>query len=474
MRTRSPWFIFFLVAVAQFMVVLDVAITNVALPTIQTALGFSTPALQWVVTAYALTFGGFLLLGGRASDLFGHKRVLIIGLAAFTFISFLIGISNSSVMLIVLRAIQGMAAALMSPAALSVVLIVFQEGEDRNRALGWWTTIATGGAAAGLLLGGILTQYLGWRWNFFVNVPIGILTAIAIQRMLPAHENLADHSDLDLPGAALITSGLVLAVYVISEAPQWGWLSSWTLGLGALAIILIVAFTWNESISRHPLIPLSIFKKRNLTGANLMMAPIMAGAFGMFFLISLYIQRVINYPPVITGLSFLPFPVILGFLSPRLAGPVTKYGLRPFLIGGPLLIVLSMGWLVRLPVHGNYVIDILPNIIFMPIGMALTFMPLIVAATSGVADDEAGLASGLINTSQQMGGAIGLAILSSVAAFTTASNQALGKIEALVLGYDYAFLAGVILVILATIVGLSLIREKKGALKQPAMAQTHL
>ena len=471
MRTKSPWFLFFLVAVAQFMVVLDVSITNVALPTIKAALHFSSASLQWVVAAYALTFGGFLLLGGRAADIFGHRRILLLGLAGFSLFSLVIGLSQSSGMLIVLRALQGIAAAFMSPAALSVVLITFAEGQERNRALGHWTTVATGGAAAGLLLGGILTQFLNWRWNFFVNVPIGILLMVAIARLMPreAQED-KPHRDLDLPGAALVTSGLTLFVYVASKAPIWGWSSTSTLLAGGSAIALLALFVWNEARAKHPLMPLSIFKIRNVTGANLMMAPIVAGAFGMFFLISLYTQSVLKYSPLMTGLSFLPFPIILGSLSQRIARGVSRWGYKPFLIIGPLLTAISMAWLIRLPVAGNYFTDLLPNILLMPIGMAMTFMPITVAATSGVPKNEAGLAAGLMNTSQQMGGALGLAILSSVAASVTASHISEGALTALVLGYNRAFLVGMIFIVIATLMGMAIIREKKGTV----VAKEHL
>lgn len=472
MKVRSPWFLFCLVAVAQFMVVLDVCITNVALPAIGASLHFDVHSLQWVVTAYALTFGGFLLLGGRAADIFGHRRILLLGLGSFTLFSCLIGLSVSPTMLIVLRALQGIAAALMSPAALSVVLITFAEGKERNRALGHWTTVSTGGAAVGLLLGGILTQFLTWRWNFFVNVPIGILVMIAISRLLPHEKQETEHHDLDLPGAALVTSGLILFVYVVSEAPKWGWTSHSTLGFGALAILLLVGFVWNEAVSKHPLMPLSIFASRNVTGANLMAAPITAGAFGMFFLISLYIQGVLRYSPVMTGLSFLPFPIILGSLSQRMARGVTKYGFKPFLVAGPLLVAAGVAWLVRLPVAGNYWTDVLPTVLIMPVGMAMTFMPLMVAATSGVGENEAGLASGLINTSQQMGGALGLAVLSSVAALVTSRNLQMGQMESLVYGYNLAYLTAVVFIGVATLLGFLIIKQKKaGAAK--ADLQSH-
>jgi len=461
MKQRSSWLIFSLVAVAQFMVVLDVSITNVALPAIKQALHFSADSLQWVIAAYALTFGGFLLLGGRAADLFGRRKMLLIGMLGFTAISFLIGISQSAIALIILRACQGLTAALMSPSALSIVLTTFREGHDRNKALGYWSTISAGGAAGGLLLGGILTQYIGWRWNFFVNVPIGLIMSYAISRIVPLHESEAKHNDLDLPGAILVTSGLLTFVFVISMIPTWGMFSLPSIGLFLATFLLLAAFVYNESRSDHPLVPLSIFKVRNVVGANLMMAPIYATMFGNFFLLSLYIQTVLHYSPVLTGLSFLPFPIIIGYASTRVSGLVSKYGYRRFLIIGPLFVAVGIGLLTGLPVHANYFINILPSILLIPFGMGMTFMPIIAAATSGVRSDQSGLASGLINTSQQMGGALGLTILSGVAASVTASSTQLGMLKALVAGYDRAFLVAVAFMLLAVFLAITVIKQKK-------------
>ncbi len=460
MKHTSPWLIFTIVAVAQFMVVLDTSITNVALPAIKQSLHFSPSALQWVITAYALTFGGFLLLGGRAADLLGRRKMLQSGMIGFTVFSFLIGISHSAVVLIVLRALQGVAAALMSPSALSIVLTTFREGKDRNKALGLWTTVATGGAAVGLLLGGVLTQYFGWQWNFFINVPVGIIISIAIPRIVPLHEKEAAHTDLDLPGAALVTTGLITFVYAISQSTVWGIGSFATLMTFVIAVLLLTAFVFNESRAKHPLMPLSIFKVRNVVGANLMMAPVAASMYGMFFLTSLYIQNILHFSPVTTGLSFLPFPIILGFMSTRIARLVSKHGYKRFLIAGPLLIALSVAWLSRLTVGGNYFIDVLPTILLMPIGVGMTFMPIIAAATSGVPANEAGLASGLISTSQQMGGALGLAVLSGVAASVSVDANPLAS---LVSGYDHAFLVAVIFVILATVLGFLIIKQQQSS-----------
>lgn len=460
MKNKSSWLIFFLVAIAQFMVVLDISITNVALPTIKQSLHFSSDTLQWVITAYALTFGGFLLLGGRAADLFGRRKTLLIGMIFFTFFSFLIGISQNALELITLRAFQGMAAALMSPSALSIVLTTFKEGSDRNKALGYWSTVATGGAAVGLLLGGVLTQYMGWRWNFFINVPVGIIMSYLISKIVPLHDSEAEHADLDLPGAVLITSTLMVLVFLISQATVWGVFSIPTISLIILTLILLSSFIYNEAKSKHPLIPLSIFKIRNVVGANLIMAPVSATMFGNFFLLSLYIQTVMHYSPVLTGLSFLPFPIIMGYTSTQVSKLVSKYGYKRFLIAGPLIIAVSIGLLSRLPVNGNYFIDVLPSIILMPLGIAMTYMPTMSAATSGVPGNKSGLAAGLINTSQQMGGAVGLSVLSGVAAAVTASAH-LDTVAASVFGYDRAFLIGVIFMLIATFLAITIIKQKK-------------
>lgn len=457
-QKKSPWLIFFIVALAQFMVVLDSSITNVALPAIEKSLHFSPSHLQWVITAYALTFGGFLLLGGRAADLFGRRNTLMAGMIAFTFFSFLIGISKSALMLIVLRAFQGAAAAFMSPSALSIVLTTFPEGKDRFKALGYWTTVATGGAAVGLLLGGVLSQFFGWEWNFFINVPIGIAIALAIPRIVPKHEKEEGHKNMDLPGAVLVTGGLLLLVFAISQSPIWGVFSKETIATISLSIALLAAFVYNESRAKAPLVPLSIFKNRNIVGANLMMAPVMAGMFGMFYLTSLYTQTVLHFSPLVTGFCFLPFPIILSVMSTQIGKWVGKYGYKRFLILGPLLIAISLAWLTRLPVDGNYFIDVLPTIILMPIGVGMTFMPIFAAATSGVPGHQSGLASGLINTSQQMGGALGLAVLSGVAAsFTEQSNTLPNMVE----GYDRAFLVGMFFIVAAIILGYLMIRQTR-------------
>jgi len=459
MKQISKWLIFAFVAIAQFMVVLDVSITNVALPSIQHELGFTISSLQWVITAYVLSFGGFLLLGGRAADLFGRRRMLLIGIVAFTICSLLIGLTESSVMLVTLRALQGVAAAFMSPAALSTVLVTFRDGSERNKALGFWTLVATGGASIGLLLGGILTQYLGWRWDFFVNVPVGIIMIFLIARFVPAYENKEKQGTVDVPGALLVTSGLMSLVFALSQAQSWGWLSLQTLVVLASSIALLIGFVVRESKARHPIMPLSIFSIRNVSGANLIMMPLYATMIGTIFLLTVYVQGILHYAPVVTGLCFLPFPVLIGVMSAKIPKLVARLGFRRFLVAGPLVIALSLLWLSRLPVEGSYFIDILPTLILMPLGIGMTIMPVVAAATSGVPPEESGLASGLVSTSQQLGGALGLAILLSVAAAVTA-GLAQGPM-ATVSGFHAAFLVDIAFMLIAAGVAVFVIRDKK-------------
>jgi EmrB/QacA subfamily drug resistance transporter len=464
---RSKWLVFVLVAIAQFMVVLDAAITNVALPTIKQQLNFTDSTLQWVVTAYALTFGGFLLLGGRVADLFGRRRTLMAGMAAFTVFSFLIGISHSVVLLIAFRALQGMSAAFMSPAALSIVLTTFRDGPARNRALAFWTLVATAGAAVGLLLGGALTQYVGWRWDFFINVPVGIIMSILIVSFVPAHSSEERSGGLDVPGAALITSSLMLAVLAFSQAGIWGWTSFATLAVLALAAALAGLFVFNESKARHPLVPLSIFRIRNVSGANLIMAPMYGTMMGIFFIVTLYVQSVLNYSPVRAGLAFLPFPIVLGIMSTRIPKLVARYGFKRFLIMGPLTVAAGLLWLSRMPVDGSYMLSVLPALLVIPFGVGMTFMPVIAAATSGVPSHESGLASGLITTSQQMGGAVGLAVLSGVAASVTAGSVHLGPAGSLVHGFDRAMLVAVGFSVLAAALAALVIRQPQSSGPKP-------
>lgn len=463
------WGLLGILALAQFMVVLDSSIVNVALPAIQKALNFSAEDLQWVLTAYTLAFGGFLLLGGRAADLYGRRKMFITGIAGFTATSLLVGLSQDSTMMIVARGLQGLFAALMSPAALSIVLTSFKEGADRNKALGIWGAVAAGGAAAGVLLGGVLTQYTSWEWNFFVNIPVGILVVIAALKVVPAHAKEEAHNDLDLPGAVLVTGGLMALVYALTKAPEWGWTDGSTMLWFAGVIAALGAFVWNEARAKHPLVPLNIFKNRNLTGTNLIMMPLMAAMMAMFFFVSLYIQTVMNYSPVLTGLSFLPVTFIIGFTATTLSKYVAKIGYKPILIVAPLFVAAGLFLLGHIPVDGNYWLHVFPGLALTAFGMGGTFVTATIAATAGVPGDEAGLASGIFNTSQQIGGALGLAILSGVAASHT--KDALAKLsgqpslletaEALVGGWHIAFYVGAGFAILAAISATLVIKQHK-------------
>jgi len=460
MNNRTRWIILGLLALAQFMVVLDTSVANVALPAIQKSLHFDTNALQWIITAYALTFGGFLLLGGRAADLFGRRKILLMGVIGFTITSFLIGIANSPVEIIGFRALQGLTAALMSPSALSIVLTTFQEGKARNRAFGIWATVASGGAAVGLLLGGVLTEYLNWRWNFFINIPIGILATIGILKFVPKHASTVSHRHLDLSGAALVTIGLMTLVYGLTEAPNWGWTSLPTLGTLAASAALIGSFLWNESRVSHPLVPLSIFKIRNVAGANAIMMPIIAGMLGMFYLLSLYVQMVMHYPPVVAGLAFVGFPIVVSIVSNIVPKYLHKIGTRRSIIIGSSLVAAGLLWLGMLTTGSSYVVGILPAVILIAGGMGMMFVSITITATSGVPANEAGLASGLLNTTQQMGGALGLAILSGIATSTMHANQSLGATQALLQGDKVAFVTAAGFAVIALLLAIFVIKEK--------------
>lgn len=408
-------YVLLIIAVAQFMVVLDTSIVNVALPSIYKGLGYaSESSLQWVVTAYTLAFGGFLLLGGRAADLYGRKRVFLSAVALFTLMSLLCGAAQSSSQLNALRAMQGLAAAFMSPAALSIIITTFKEGKERAKALSVWGAVAAGGAAAGLLFGGILTEYLDWRWNFFVNVPVGIAVFTAAYLYVPESKAKLSHNKLDLPGAVSVTLGLIALVYGITKAPANGWLDSTTLLLIGSSIALLAFFIWNESRSKHALMPLSIFKVGNVAAANAAQLPMTAAMFSMFFFISIYVQTILGYSPIQTGLSFLPVTFGIGGISAVMAKLIGKIGYKKPLVAGPLLVSAALFYLSNISVGGNYWVDVFPGMILMAMGMGLVFISVTIAATAGVPHHESGLASGILNTSQQIGGALGLAILSGI------------------------------------------------------------
>lgn len=409
-------YVLLIIAVAQFMVVLDTSIVNVALPSIFHGLGYaSESSLQWVVTAYTLAFGGFLLLGGRAADLFGRKKMFMYAVAAFTIMSLLCGAAQTSEQMNILRALQGLAAAFMSPAALSIILTTFKEGKERAKALSVWGAVAAGGAAAGVLFGGILTEYLDWRWNFFVNVPVGIAVFLAARWYVPESKADLDHQKLDLPGAISVTLGLIALVYSITLAPEKGWGGTETLGFLMSSIVLLGFFLWNEARSKHALMPLSIFKIGNVAAANAAQLPMIAAMFSVFFFISLYVQTILGFSPVHTGLSFLPIPIVIGIISSQMPKAIQKFGYKWPLVTGPIFVSIALFLLSRITVDGNYWTDVLPGLILMGIGMGQVFISVTIAATAGVPAKESGLASGMLNTSQQIGGALGLAVLSGIA-----------------------------------------------------------
>lgn len=460
---KSQKIILFLLSLSMFVVVLDSAIINLALPAIQKALNFDDATLQWVVTSYILTFGGFLMLGGRAADLYGRRRVLILGLAGFTICSGLIGLSSSSMMLIVLRAFQGLAGAFMAPTALSILLTSFKEGSERNRALSIWSIVASGGAAAGVFLGGVLTQYLGWQWCFFVNVPIGIAAIWGIRKYLPAHILEAKDKRLDVPGAILITGGLISLVYGLTLASSVGWTNSTTLLSFVISIVLLAGFIFNETKVKHPLMPLSIFRLRNLVAGNLIMLPVMAGALGQFFFLSLYVQNVLQYPPSLSGIAFLPVPIIIGFVSYNTPRLLARFSPKQLSITGVGLATLGVFVISFLGPNSSYWFHMFPAFLLLAVGFGMSFVVITVAATAGIPGDEAGLASGLLGTMQQVGGALGLAILAVVASSTTESALAAGQsmIAATVSGYQQAFMVAAGLMFIAWLVTIFVLKSPK-------------
>ncbi|HSW98353.1 MAG TPA: MFS transporter [Candidatus Saccharimonadales bacterium] len=459
---RSHWMILVLLALAQFMVVLDSAIVNVALPALQHSFHLSPANLQWIVTAYTLAFGGFLLLGGRAADLYGRRKIFLAGVVVFAIVSLLDGLAVNSGMLISLRALQGLAGAFMSPAALSIVLITYKEGHERNIALSIWGAVAAGGAAVGVLLGGILTQYLGWRWNFFINVPVAIAVLAGAWKLVPKHESEETHNDLDLPGAVSVTAGLMLLVYGLVKAPTVGWTAHSTLGFLAGALALLVFFIVNEKRTKNPLMPLSIFKIRNITGANLTQMPIAAALFAIFYFTSIYIQEILHFSPVRTGFAFLPVPITIAIAATSAPKLVKKVGYKKILMVAPWIIALGLFILGHVPVQGSYFRYVLPGLVVMAVGAGFTFVSTTIAATSGVPGREAGLASGLINTAQQLGGALGLAILSGVAAASTTHFAAHSgqPVPALVHGFHTAYYTAACFAIASALVATFIIKQK--------------
>ena len=414
MTNKQKWIAFTFLALGQFMIILDGTIVTVALPSIQQEFHLTLATLQWIVTAYTLAFGGFLLLGGRIADLFGRKRVFLTGLAGFIIMSLLIGLLSVGSLIAPLRAIQGLSAALALPAALSTVLTLFQEQHVRTKALSIWSAVSAAGGTFGLLAGGVLTQYLGWRWNFFVNVPIGVLVVLVTFSILPAHNGEERTKKLDIVGAALITSALMLLVYSITNAATWGWASVYTLGLTGASIALIIGFLVNEKRVSNPLLPFSFFRLGNVAAANLIMLFFAMTGFPALIILTLYNQSLNHYSPLQSGLAMVPLGIVIGssaILAPRL---IKVFGFKKILVFAPVSTIIGMLLLVQLPEHVNFLAQELPASLIWPLCIGPVIVSLVFAATSGIPPQESGLASGMINTFQQIGFALGLGILSSV------------------------------------------------------------
>ncbi len=462
-RSFSPWLTLVIVCVAQFMVVLDATIVNVALPSIQKGLHFSRADLQWVINGYTLLFGGFLLLGGRAADLLGRRRLFTIGVALFSLASAVNAFAQSSNVLIAGRALQGLGAALVSPAALSILTTTFTDHTERTRALGVWSGIAAGGAAVGLLMGGVLTDLLSWRWVFIVNLPVGVGALVAALRYVPESRGSELRKTFDLAGAFAVTSGLVIAVYGIVKAQQYGWGSGRTLGTLAAAAVLIGAFFVIEKRSPSPLVRLSILRVRTLAAANLSLLFVMSGMMSMFYFASLYVQQVLGYSPLKAGLAFLPVTVGIGVGAALAQSLIRRFGARAIAVAGLSVAAVGMALLLRTTVQGNYAGQLLVGLIPLALGMGLTFVPITLLATANVHGDDAGLASGLYNTAQQVGGALGLAILSTLAASHTSSllssGVSGGQHAALLGGFHVAFAVGAGLLALAAVLLVAMLRR---------------
>ncbi len=461
---QRRWFALGLLAVAQFVVVLDASIVNVALPSIGRALDFSQNNLAWVVNAYVLTFGGFLLLGGRMADLLGRRRVFMGGLLLFALASLAGGFAETEGQLIAARAVQGLGAAILSPAALSIVTTMFRDGKERNKALGVWGAVAGSGGAAGVLLGGVLTDTLGWEWVLWVNVPIGIAAMALAPTLIPESRSTSLTRHFDAWGAITVTAGLSILVYALVDATDVGWGSTQTIGLLALSAALIAAFVVIELRSQAPLMPFRIFRLRTLTGANVVGLLVGASLFSMFFFISLYMQQVLGYSAIKSGFSYLPLALTIIMSAGIASQLVTRIGFKPVLVTGMAFVAAGLLWFSQVSVDGGYVEDVLGPSLLAAVGLGFSFVTTTIAAVSGVEERESGLASGLINTSQQVGGALGLAVLATVANSRTDDLLSQGGgpeavPSALTEGFQAAFLGGAGFALLGIVMALVLIRS---------------
>jgi EmrB/QacA subfamily drug resistance transporter len=475
MATTAPdprrWKALTLVCAAFFMTVLDVSIVNVALPSIETALDFSRSSIQWVITAYSITFGGFLLLGGRSADLLGRRRVFMVGVVVFTIASLLCGLAWSEGVLIASRALQGLGAAMLSPAALSIITTTFEEGAERNKALGIWGAIGGSGAAVGVLAGGVLTKYLGWEWIFFVNVPVGTAAFLLTTRFVRESRAERERSE-DFAGAVTVTTGLAVLVFTLSKAPSYGWSSGRTiLGL-AVASSLLAAFVVLESRVRDPLMPLRIFRVRTVAGANVAGLLLGAVVFANFFILTLYVQNVLGWSALKTGVTFIATAGTAILWAGLAQALVTRVGVKPVMAAGFIAMTAGMLWYTQIPVHGSYWSDLLPGYLLVGFALPFSFIPVSIAALAGVERDEAGLASGLINTAQQIGGAIGVAVTSSISVshFNHLLKTGHPFADAFTAGSQWAFWVCVGISLVGLVATLVLIRREEIAAEPVASA----
>jgi len=452
------------IAVAQLMVVLDATIVNIALPSIQRALHFSATGLEWVINAYSLTFGGLLLLGGRAGDLFGRRRMFFIGIVLFTLGSLAGGFATSATWLIIARGAQGIGAAIIAPTALSLITDTFPEGAQRNRALGVYAAVAGAGGALGLLLGGVLTDLASWRWVLFVNVPIGVVLAIVAPRVLAASDRRPGR--LDLPGALTVTAGMVLLVYGLSRAATYSWTDTMTLATLGLAVVLLLVFLAIESRSEHALMPFSIFAQRNRDGAYLLSLIIGVSVFGVFFFLTQFVQNILGFSPIVAGIAFLPMTAAIIITAQVISRLIGRFGPRPFITIGPLLVAVGLFWLAQINANTSYIGGLVGPMLLLAVGLGNIFVPLTVMAVSGAGPQESGLASALLNVGQQIGGSIGIALLGTIAA-TTTKNQLASVVpthaatnQALAAGYGAAFGVAVAIALLGFVIAAVVFRGR--------------
>jgi EmrB/QacA subfamily drug resistance transporter len=467
---RGRWVALVVLCVGVLMIILDMTIVNVALPSIQHDLHFSQSNLAWVVNAYLITFGGLLLLAGRLGDLAGRRRVFVIGLAVFVVASALCGAAQSQGLLIGARFVQGVGGAMASAVILGMIVTMFPEPSEQARAIGVFSFVASAGASIGLLAGGVITQALNWHWIFFVNLPIGVATALLARRLVQRDEGLGLRRGADVLGAVLVTGALMLGVYTIVKAQQYGWGSARTLGLGAVAIGLLVGFVARETRTATPLVPLRIFRSRNVSGANVVQMLMVAGLFGMFFLGSLYMQRVLGYSALGIGLAFLPVALLIGVLSLGFSARLNmRFGARATLIPGLVLVAAGLLLFARAPVHAAYATDLLPAMVLVGIGAGLSFPAVMTLAMSGASASEAGLASGLVNTTQQVGGALGLAVLATLSTTRTDNLLHGGRAAATAMtsGYHLAWLIGAGLVAAALAAAVLVLRPAAARVGEP-------